>query len=59
MLQTRDAARCLVATPDLAGGHLARSAESADVQVYRDRMDLYRRSALFGSEAIEFVRSIS
>ena len=35
------------------------ASEPADVQVYRDRLDAYRRSAIFGDEAIEFVRAIA
>lgn len=34
------------------------ASEPADVQVYRDRMDAYRRSAVFGPEAINLIRSI-
>ncbi len=35
------------------------ASEPGDVQVYRNRLDAYRRSAIFGGEAIEFVRSIA
>jgi len=35
------------------------ASEPADVQVYRDRLEAYRQSAVFGDEAIDFVRAIA
>ena len=35
------------------------ASEPSDVQVYRDRLEAYRRSAVFGGEAIDFIRSIA
>jgi transcriptional regulator with XRE-family HTH domain len=35
------------------------ASEPADVQVYRDRMVAYRRSAIFGDEGIDFIRAIA
>jgi len=35
------------------------ASDPADVQKYRDQLELFRRSALTGTEAIDFVRSIA
>lgn len=35
------------------------ASEPADVQVYRDRLEAYRQSALYGADAIDFVRAIA
>jgi transcriptional regulator with XRE-family HTH domain len=35
------------------------ASDPADVQIYQNQLEQFRRSALFGAEAIEFVRSIA
>jgi len=34
------------------------ASDAADVELYRDQLALFRQSALYGAEAVEFVRSL-